>query len=111
LHWDERAGCGRANQSTHISLLRLGDIRQGWDEGLRFPRAAMDDSLAASAVGLAFILHRCCCAKDEEVFILQDGSVLAYGTQPNSPRSALHTLYGFFGTLPKLLRRSWGQHW
>lgn len=31
------------------------------------------------------------------MFILQDGGALAYGTQPKSPRSALHTLLGFFG--------------
>lgn len=36
-------------------------------------------------------------------FILQDGGALAYGTQPNIPRSALHILYVFFGILPKQL--------
>lgn len=52
--------------------------------------------LGSISTGLAFIPPRCRCAEDEEVFILQDDGVLACGTQPSSPRSALHMLEGFW---------------
>lgn len=38
LRWDRPVCCGHANQSVCISLPRLGDITQGWDEWLRFPQ-------------------------------------------------------------------------
>lgn len=43
------------------------------------------------------------------MFILWDDGVLAYGTQPDGPRSALHVLQRFFGIPPKELQHSWLQ--